>query len=437
MTPINLSTPVYDGAIYGISFFNGRLLSGEDMAAEQQANRAGRRLLGKALGAGVAYGLEVIRTVGAADTDPYVTVQPGLALNEDGQTLLLEKPVDISLRYLEAAVTTVFTGFAVCQDERTSFAQAQPSPFTNTGDRMYVLLISSAEVSVGRAPVSGLGNIDAGCNARYNVEAVTFRLLPLGLHDNDYKPLHKLRSHVAAACIVTPNAARDPFGALPQSDGLLDKLRVAADNEKRLKSCDVPLAAIYLEASGRVRFIDLWSVRRRITTRYTDARWGVLSSDRVVTEGEARYMQFQTHIHELLTNQQQEAFPGQPSNPNQIAADQRFVALPPAGILPIVGANSPGGFNWQTFFGAHAPEYPDTTDSTMLPGLLRASFGQQPLMVGDLDDGPLRLYYIHENKAAVEAGDVAQLALVFARRSLPYVGVARFGEAAWEANRFS
>ena len=55
----NLLTPIVNNRTRSVNFFNGRLLTGEDLTAEQQANRVAHSLLGQAAGAGVAYGLEV------------------------------------------------------------------------------------------------------------------------------------------------------------------------------------------------------------------------------------------------------------------------------------------------------------------------------------------------------------------------------------------
>jgi len=54
MTNTQVRTPILEGGIQSINFFNGRLLSGEDLSQEQLANLQARHLLGKAIGDGVA-----------------------------------------------------------------------------------------------------------------------------------------------------------------------------------------------------------------------------------------------------------------------------------------------------------------------------------------------------------------------------------------------
>ena len=57
-----LDIPVYnDASVRSVNFFNGRLLSAEDLNKEKSANLEGHKQLGRALGDGIAYGLEVTR----------------------------------------------------------------------------------------------------------------------------------------------------------------------------------------------------------------------------------------------------------------------------------------------------------------------------------------------------------------------------------------
>src|SRR5437667_104216 len=90
MTTRNLAEAILDSGIRSIHFFNGRLLSGEDLSQEQDANQEERRRAGQAWGEGVAFGLEVAETTGISAKDaPVVTVEAGLAVNRGGPTLAL------------------------------------------------------------------------------------------------------------------------------------------------------------------------------------------------------------------------------------------------------------------------------------------------------------------------------------------------------------
>src|SRR4051812_37157640 len=96
--PNNLLTPIVNDRTRSVNFFNGRLLTGEDLTAEQQANRVAHSLLGQAVGAGVAYGLEVSESAALSQVAaPVISIKRGLALNSNGGTLLLDNDTDIAL----------------------------------------------------------------------------------------------------------------------------------------------------------------------------------------------------------------------------------------------------------------------------------------------------------------------------------------------------
>src|SRR5436309_13147979 len=64
MTPddvLQLQQPLKDGGIRTARFFNGRLLTGKDLTREQEARREADRRIGRAIGEGGAFGLEVTR----------------------------------------------------------------------------------------------------------------------------------------------------------------------------------------------------------------------------------------------------------------------------------------------------------------------------------------------------------------------------------------
>src|SRR6266540_868481 len=95
---VALDTPYLDDGIRSTNFFNGRLLSGEDLTQERLARQALLAQLGRAAGDGVAYGLWVTSHVGGSTGGaPAVTVGRGLAVNRLGQALELARDLDVSL----------------------------------------------------------------------------------------------------------------------------------------------------------------------------------------------------------------------------------------------------------------------------------------------------------------------------------------------------
>lgn len=350
MSATELLQPILDGGIRYVKFFNGRLLSGEDLSDEQAANREGRKRLGQSLGEGVALGLEVSEAAGLSKRDaPVLTINAGMAVNRQGQTLKLAAPNSLSLIRQSIADTTSGGIFKDCQQTQLQ------SGVQLAGAGVYLLTIAPAEGSAGRAPVSGLGNTSITCNARYTVEGVQFRLLQLNIPDTYLGAPGHLRNRVAYGCLGTDLISDDPFAPQSSQYGLADALR-----PNSLTDYDVPLALIYWTASDGITFLDQWSVRRRLTARGATDRWAHLLSDRRVSETEAMILQFEEHVEDILLKEQKLAA--------SIIATERFVFLPPAGLLPV---GSQATFDQAMFFKGITDKF----DSPQLEvGLLRSLF---------------------------------------------------------------
>src|SRR5262245_35962797 len=97
MSTLTPTQAILDGGLFFTNFFNGRLLSGEDLTQEQTANRVRSERLGQAVGEGVAWGLQVSAPYlkDSTSTGLVVNVKAGLAVNRLGHTLLL--PADQTL----------------------------------------------------------------------------------------------------------------------------------------------------------------------------------------------------------------------------------------------------------------------------------------------------------------------------------------------------
>ncbi len=408
MTVTQLRTPILSDGIQSIHFFNGRLLSAEDLSQEQAANLQARSLLGKAIGDGVAYGLEVHETAGTSTgTNPVITVGAGLALNRDGIPLQLKSPVEIELvRRQENGTSSVTSLFADCQP-------LQAGPYV-TGKGVYLLTIQAASGKEGRAPVSGLGNLDAGCNAKYSTDGVQFRLIQVAITPTELNDVNVLRNHLAYRCFGGQDAAVtsfsiNPFGPVVEQYGLLDGLR----EQRCLLDNEVPLALIYWSLRGGIEFVDMWSVRRRVTRRSADADWLPLVSDRRAAEGEARFFQYQDHITDIRVNQ---------INLENIIATQQFRRLPAAGLLPISDTRSSRGFRYQQFFRDQTCNIPVFIQSAQLESLLHESFHYPSI---DLRSRELIwLYFVRENQEAIDGSTTnpPQKYLVFASGHMPYRG---------------
>lgn len=394
MSAVSLMQPILDGGVQRNNFFNGRLLSAEDLRAEQDANRVQRGHLARAIGDGVAWGLDVSI---AGATELTVTVRKGLALNRHLDLLALADDTTIMLVPAKPSATAVGEdAFKECDPPRESAAY--------TGAGAYVLVAAPASGYLGTALVSDPNTTAAGrgvCGARFSVEGVRFRLVPMALTrftgmgsasikrivqllpPSDTAARERLRNLLAHLCIGTQQLDgyfTDPLAPDGKETtwsgwGALDEMRDLGD----LTDCDVPLALVMLTRSG-IGFVDMWAVRRRIVGAGGTATWRGVAGPRRMSETEAGFLQFQAQLEGVKTL----------DAPQTIAADRYFDVLPPAGWLPA----GKGGFDWQRFLGAHAPTAVTPIDSALLRGIIERSWLDEPFPLATTPPVPLHVYEV-------------------------------------------
>ncbi|HVH13357.1 MAG TPA: hypothetical protein VM759_09910, partial [Longimicrobium sp.] len=286
-----LLEPVVNDGVRLTHFFNGRVLTAEDLRREQDAARDRHRGLAGAVGEGVVRGLEV--TALRRDLPaPTVRITAGLAFNRDGDPVELPRDVELRLIPAQAEVDQEAGLFALCD------RPAAVTLITNPG--FYLLSARPASAfsreQVPMVEVSSEG-IGSRCGARYAETGAAFSLVPLPLPVGGAgaplaqrltqlataaaslvervrggetgavelklaQHLSKLRNGMAYWC-----AGRDTAGArvaslapsalAPVSPRTpLDDLRTGA-----LPSCDIPLALLYV-TRRRLEWVDGWAVRR-------------------------------------------------------------------------------------------------------------------------------------------------------------------------------
>ncbi|HWE04972.1 MAG TPA: hypothetical protein VG326_21370 [Tepidisphaeraceae bacterium] len=409
MDPVDLLEPILQGGIRSVNFFTGRLLSAQDLQQQALAGQQANQQLGRSIGSGVASGLEVSA---ATAGDPTVTVAQGLAVARSGEVLELRCPITVSL-IQPAAPTTAASSpcnwFAPCGGPGAATFVA--------GAGLYLLTICPASGSEGKAPVNGSAG-SAPCNTQYNVQGVQFRLIPLpGFVASDLADA-RLRNRVAHQCLGDDSQAAfvaDPFAAPMTSYGLLDSLR-----PKPLTDCDVPLAIMYWATGSGLQFIDLWSVRRRVTAPAGAGRWDPAAGDRRRAEAQARFMQFQTHLSDLLSSG---------ASLSGVSATQHFAFLPPAGLIPIIG-DLPAERSISLFFGGLTTTNPVFIEAARVESILHESLDYPPI---DLTSGlAIRIYQVRENAQAA----AAQKYILFASGQMPFHGEARFDVSHWDYSNF-
>ncbi len=216
--PYAVQVPITDG-VRTVNFFNGRLLSGEDLRREQDAGRRLRQRLARSVGDGVAEGLTVRAATGSTVNEPIVTITTGTALNRDGTALELPGDVDVSLARPRGSPRhrrTAWPSAAEAGDFAPCTGLAPGAPFTESG--VYLLTIRPAEASVGRAQVSGLGNEAASCNTDAVAEGVSFDVLHLDLEPALLADTAHLRNRLAHMMFGTDDPTPYTAGARPVRD---------------------------------------------------------------------------------------------------------------------------------------------------------------------------------------------------------------------------
>jgi hypothetical protein len=345
-------------------------------------------------------------------------VQPGLAINSRGHALSLSEAADISLVRPPANFSPA-TGavFADCQPP-------QPGAYL-VDEGVYLLVMSPASVTEGRAPVNGLGTCSDGCNARYKVEGVQFRLVPLQPASRLDQPA-LVRNRVAYECFGYPGdtdaLVADPYSGSWARTGLLD---VMLQNKIGIGPCDVPLALLFWTLPG-IQYIDMWSVRRRVAEPDASLGWPLLFGARRVGEAHAMIQQFQDQVDDAFHSA---------SDLSGVKAADRFAFLPPAGLLPVQTFHSPKGFVPTTFFGDQASRSIATMDGAALRALFAEALSHEPIAVGS--GARIQLYVTFENYLAVQAGAVSQLTVIFASKYLSRRETARFDIASFASGRFA
>ena len=436
-----LAEAITDGGISNTNFFNGRLLTAEDLRTEQTANRQQRQMLGRALGAGIIYGLEVKPTPGAPSPVSQVTVSAGLALNRRGQPLVLTADVNLAL------APPVDTPMA----QAGLFGDCEPPQPVVTGAGVYLLLLSPASALQGRALTNGLninGSRNPDCGQRYAVEGVQFRLVRFdpatvpGVSPARQKQIHDLlaastpadrsllRNLLAHVCLATEQRLgfpRDPSAWAGGLDGptpvVVNPLAAAGV----VTACDVPLALLFWTTAG-IQFVDLGSVRRRPLPGPPTQPWPLLPGGGYPALGEAVSVQFQEQLAQLTGL-------GLPANQfGTVQAINYFRYLPAAGLLPVGGAAP--GFDYRQFFNTLPYRAPVFIEGATLEALVRTSLSYAPI---DLANGELIwLYIIRENIQAIDQGPAAPPApyVIFTSGDVPFQGNARFNLARWNYSNY-
>jgi hypothetical protein len=462
-----LREPIVENGIKNTNFFNGRLLSAEDLQVEQQARRRYDAIMGQAVGPGVLQGLEVSLDGSSAGDGivDLIRIRAGTCVNAEGLALDLPRAVQVGIRQ-QPVSTEAGADFIPC-----TMQQFVP---TNTG--FYLFLLSPASSYRGSAPYSGLGQGGriSGCGKRYKMEGVQLRMVKaaldtaLGVSPADAAAVKKLvdvtnltpdqsmplpklsllRSRAAALFLGVSTAeefASDPYRRETVNESLQSACecyglaeRMVAAPAKSVTAEDVPLALVYWTNRGAC-FVDNWAVRRRTVQPFRREHWGYAFGGRRQCEGEAMVLQFQAQLDDLLKGEN-----GFSSKvlPASLTAQDYFAWLPPAGLLKVAEAVDDEGIQLGTFFKnmkvreLKKKEDPLYIEGAGLDGLLREALAYPPMgaeiMDPDCGDPEQKemvwVYHVRENERVAKADRY----LAFANGHIPYRGEARFDVNYWD-----
>jgi hypothetical protein len=327
MTAVELDSIHIAAGIEVPNFFNGRVLSAEDLRLLLDADRHHRRLLGQAIGRGVASGLRVTRV-----DDRRVQVHPGVAVNGHGETVALPHAVSVDVSgSFTTGSSEVSTGI---------FYECTPSAAELPGvQNAFVLTVRPDATVGGSAPADpavtasacGPGSVREGVRLRRRAFDPRALAESLGLEVPEVGSA-RARTLLAHAFLGTA-AWHDFAGASLERPAAVD----AAFDAVGLTTCEVALATFFVSGVDVIG-LDVWGVRRPCTPRVhrpdIDDGWDLeqWTAPERSGRGRAAFLQFQAHLAELVET----GYAPQ--------AEEDFPYLPSAGLLPeaVLGDSADG-----------------------------------------------------------------------------------------------
>lgn len=340
----------FDGGMRLPHYVNGRLLSAEDLGADQRADQQRFVEMAKAVGAGVVHGL-MVESKGPRK----LAITPGMGINPNGNTVRLTGTgFTISLT-LDQEDSTEHDGarFAACN------TGASTRDIVECG--AYLLTATPISRPEGSTPLHN----STRCAHQWQREGVKFRAIRLkefekAYFKNIFKVCYELLDEGVLGNLgmdvpfIEPGEVGAPFldASSEGEDGtevpirhLLAHWCFGTEPLKRLPRapfdfprhydplseleertpCDLPLAVFFWTDHGLL-FVDSWSVRRQITPSQPARHMSCLTSPHREAQGHARWRQFQVHLADIV------------KRPDFNAKEDKvsFRFLPPAGLVPMV-----------------------------------------------------------------------------------------------------
>lgn len=246
------------------AFFNGRLLSAEDLQREQGLREFGERRLAQLIGCGIDHGLEVTKEAEPA----MVKVAAGLGVTPNGAVIDFPE-TKVSLAAIAQGLRP--GAFSKCE----TFGD-----ITGATAGLYLLVLTPGWSPAGHAPTLFAG--DGECNRKVENPAARVRLVAVTTpsESNDAT----LKNQIALS-LLAPHPG--------QATGMVGWMRV--DAVPKLGPDDLPLAILRLGEQAQILFVDSQAPRRRLSPPPGGSQDALWPQSRVV-EMEAFAQQFLTQV---------------------------------------------------------------------------------------------------------------------------------------------
>jgi hypothetical protein len=404
---VDIDTVFTTEGITSVNFFNGRILTAEDLRTFATAGAEHRRVLGRALGPGIATGLRASAAGGLT-----VNVTSGVAVNQLGDAIDLPVDVDVDVgRTAPTPTGSPTTLFAECPGAASDEIDA-----TVVAGAIYLLTIRPASRDVGQAPGADAAGIGSVCGPGSTRAGVRFRRVALDLGTlfghpevvlssgalslTDPVGRSLLRNQVAHLFLGTPwliaqSRSTDEPGPLEQ-----------AWDDTNLDACEVPIAVLGIRGQ-QIVFVDEWAVRRLPTLREVDPRhgWDLMLDERRRAVGIGSVLQFQDQLNQRLDES------------STLAALDDFAYLPGAGILPhVTGLFGPSPSPEQTsipFFGTYPHRAGDLfIRAHEVEPILRSAAAATPVRLSAVPPRPVNVFYVTDSGSSTP-GEQAYAVFVY------------------------
>lgn len=426
-----LGRAVVEGGLERVPFFNGRVLTAEDLQVEQEADALARDRLGRAVGPGVLEGLWVCSDEPAPKAG--LVVDSGIGLNREGRAVHLPRRTRVDVLGETERDTSAGTegGFADC---------AAIESVATAGSGAYLLVLEPAADTRGRVPRTELGGDGAAgsCGARRRLEGGRLKLVGLDPIESsvvsedvasqiDELTRHveqrrsdggtpekamrsRLRNLLAHACLGSGDPGRSSRGlyAHRTGGGSLERRGEARGGLPgslgaiaELGPDQVPLALIYW-AVDRIEILDVWSARTVVRPE-TDGERAAAVTDRRLE----RLFQSVDHLADIVSSS---------GSPRQLRLDEHVRFVPALAVVAEFGLDHPRGVDADRFL----ERFSRGTGGALAPGpltdLIERSLRYPPV---DLEARPnLLRFAAADAPETVSSGRFERPVTIFVHRDL-------------------